>query len=159
MPAAPVMEGMPLTDNHNPENHNDERWKKSRQTLNRLFEGYYKDYGPDDGGRIVRAIIDVLGGCRLTIPGKMPSNTDNAEALLALYACLCERFQQASGEAIMRKFIIELKGSRISFPDYDDLSREVRNRKIRAAFKGNYTELSLRFGLDVSQVWRIVNEE
>jgi hypothetical protein len=153
-PAMPVKaEGMPL------QSHHEDWWKKSRQTLNRLFEGYYKDYGPEDGEKIVRTVIDVLGGCRLTVPEKMPSNPDNAEALLALYACLCERFQQASSEAIMRKFIMELKGSRISFPNWEDFYREERNQKIRAEFKGNYTELSLRFGLDVSQIWRIVNEE
>lgn len=153
-PEAPVKAEALLT-----ENRSDEWWKKSRQAVNRLFEGYFKDYGPEEGGKIVKAIIDVLGSSRLTIPEKLPNNPDNTEALLALYACLCDRFQQASGEAIMRKFIMELKGLRISFPDWDDIHREERNRKIRNAFKGNYTELSLRFGLDVSQIWRIVNEE
>lgn len=142
------------------ETRNDEWWKKSRQTLNRLFAGYHADYGAEEGGKIVKAIIDVLGGCRLTIPGKMPSNPENAQALLALYGCLCERFEQASGEAIMRRFLMELRDLRISFPDHEDIYREERNLKIRQMFNGgNYKELSIMFDLDVSQVWRIVNEE
>lgn len=142
------------------ETRNDEWWKKSRQTLNRLFEGYCKDYGLDDGGKIIKAIIDVLGGCRLTIPEHMPNNPKNAEALLALYACLTERFGDATGRAAMRKFILELKGFRISFPDWEDLYREERNRKIKNMFTGdNYRELSIMFGLSISWVWKIVNEE
>lgn len=148
------MEGIPLT-----ENHNDGCWNKSRQALIRLFQCYVNDYGNEAAVRIIRTIIDVLGGCRLTVPDQMPSNPDNAEALLALYACLCERFQQASADAIMRKFLIELKGLRISFPDYDDLYREDRDTKIRNMFNGkNYKELSIMFGLAVSTVWEIVNE-
>lgn len=143
-----------------PLRNNEDWWKKSRQALHRLFEGYCRDYGVEDGGRINKAIIDVLGGCRLTIPEKMPSNPENAEALLALYACLCERFQQASAEAIMRTFILELKGCRISFPDWEDFYREERNQKIRNMFTGgNYKELSIIFGLAVSTIWKIVNEE
>lgn len=161
MPAAPVMEGMPLTENRNPERTAD-WWKKSRQILNRLFDGYYKDYGQEDGGKIVRTIIDVLGRCRLTIPEHMPSDPDNAEALLALYACLCERFQQSSADAIMRKFIMELKNCRISFPDHEDLYRQERNTKIKTMFisgKYTYQELAIIFNRRESQIWRIVNEE
>jgi Mor family transcriptional regulator len=135
-------------------------WDKSRQILNRLFEGYCKDYGPEDGAKIIKAIIDILGGCRLTVPEKLPSNPDNAEALLVLYAYLCELFGQSSGEAIMRKFLMELKNCRISFPDYEDLYREERNRKIKSMFNGsNYKELATRFNLAESWIWRIVNKE
>ena len=142
------------------ENRNDDWWKKSRQILARLFDGYHKDYGPEDGTKIVRTIIDVLGGCRLTVPEKMPSNPDNAEALLSLYVCFCERFGHASGGAIMRKFLLDLKCCRISFPDYDDIYRDQRNARIRVMFDGgNYKELSIRFELAVSTVWEIVNEE
>lgn len=146
----------PLTENRNEVF----CWNKSRQTLNRLFEGYCKDYGPEDGAKIIKAIIDVLGGCRLTIPEKISNNPDNITALLALYSYLCENFGQASGEAIMRKFIMELKGSRISFPDYEDLYREERNRKIKSMFNGsNYKELATIFNLAESWIWRIVNKE
>ena len=134
-------------------------WKKSRQALSRLFEGYCKDYGPEAGDKIIRCIIDVFGGCRITIPAKPPSNPDNAQSLLALYAYLCDCFGHASGGAIMRKFILELKGCRISFPDHADLYREERNAKMRNMFNGNnYKELAITFGIDQSQVWRIVNE-
>jgi len=146
------MEGMPLNNQGN--------WWKSRQALNRLFEGYMKDYGEANGGRIIRAVITVLGGCRLTIPGSMPTNPENTEALLSLYNYLCELFQPASAEAIMRKFLLELKGCRISFPDYEDLYREERNRKIRSMFTGqNYKELACIFNLSPRRIWEIVNKE
>jgi hypothetical protein len=133
-------------------------WKKSRLILSQLFEGYYKDYGQEEGEKIIRAIIDVLGGCRLKIPRNKPKYRENIEALLDLYRCFAERFGQASGEAIMRKFLAELKGCRISFPGWEDLYIEERNRRIQAAFTGNYTELALRFGLHVRHIWRIVNK-
>jgi len=145
---------MPLT------NHQTDWWKKSRCVLNTLFEGYCKDYGGEDGAKIIKTVIDVLGGCRLTIPVKFPSNPENTAALVALYACLSDRFGDASGKEIMRKFIIELAGLRISFPDYEDLAREERNRKIKTLFNGNnYRELSIRFDLSFRQVWGIVNEK
>lgn len=135
------------------------RWKKSREILGRLFEGYVKDYG-DDGEKIIRIIIDVLGGCRLTIPEKFPSNPENAEAFITLYSCLCDHFGEASGKEIMRKFIMELKGCRISFPSWKELYREERNRKIRNMFNGsNYKELAIMFGLNRTQIWQVINKE
>ncbi len=125
--------------------------------LNRLFDGYVKDYGTNDGEKIIKTVIDVLGGCRITIPDRLSNNSENITALLALYTCFCDRFGDASGKEIMRKFICDLKDCRISFPDHKDLYREERNRKIRSMFKGNYTELALRFNMDVKQIWRIVN--
>ena len=157
-PAAPAQprEEIQLTKDHN----DGFSWSKSRVMLNRLFEGYYKDYGQVNGDKIIRTIIDVLGGCRITIPEKLSGNKDNKEVILILYKCFCDRFGKSSGLAIMRKFIMELKSCRISFPDYDDLYREERNRRIRDRFTGcNYKELSIMFGLDLSHVWRIVNEK
>lgn len=145
------LEEMPLT--YKP------KWWRGREALNKLFEGYVKDFG-SNAENIIKTIIDVLGGCRLTIPAKFPNNPKNIDALLALYACFCDRFGEASGKEIMRKFIVELKGCRISFPDYDDFYREERDRKIRSMFNGsNYKELALMFDMSVSWIWRIVNEE
>jgi hypothetical protein len=127
--------------------------------LNRLFEGYYRDYGEEAGGRIVKAIIDILGGCRMTVPERS-CNSSNGREMWSLYCYLCDLFGDASGQEIMRKFILELKSRRISFPDHQDLYREERNRKIRTMFTGdNYKELSVIFDLDISHVWRIVNED
>jgi hypothetical protein len=143
-------EVMPLTDKPN-------LWGTSRKLLNRLFEGYYRDYGKEAGGLIVKAIIDVLGGCRLTVPER-PCNSSNGREMWFLFNYLCEQFGDASGKEIMRAFILELKGQRVSFPSHQDLYREDRNRKIRSMFTGsNYKELSTLFDLDVSHVWRIVN--
>jgi|GEM_PF-3388957 len=124
-----------------------------------LFEGYYKDYGPEGGEKIVRALIDVLGGCRVTIPKRLTTNPDNNQILLDLFRELSRRFKQASGEAIMRNFLMELKGCRISFPSIQTLSREERNRTIRAKFTGgNYGELALRFGLTKGFVKRMIDK-
>jgi hypothetical protein len=141
-------------------NHNDGCWNRSRAALKQLFQGYVDDYGDKVAGQIIRTIIDVLGGCRFTIAESIPNNADNLNVLITLYSCLCDRFQRSSAEAIMRKFLIELKGLRISFPDHDDLYREERNNRIRAMYPASsYKELSIRFDLDIKQVWRIVNEE
>jgi Mor family transcriptional regulator len=131
----------------------------SRDQLNRLFQAYVNDFGNDSGKEIIRTIIDVLGGCRLTVPTQL-RNSENCKEMRALYDCLCERFGNASGAAIMRMFLLELKGCRISFPDQEDLYREERNRKIKSEFNGdNYQELALRWGLDVAFVWKIINEK
>jgi hypothetical protein len=154
MPVWPVMERVPMSENRN------DWWKKSRQRLKQLFEEYCRDYGLIDGGKINRAIIDILGGYRLTIPDKMSNDADNNAALIALYHCLRDRFGAASGEAIMRKFLCDLKDCRISFPDHQDIYREERNRKIKNMFNGgNYKELAILYNLDESWIWRIVNEE
>ena len=64
----------------------------------------------------------------------------------------------------MQKFILELGGLRISFPDLADLladlQREERDRRIRLlADKGiGFIELGIRFSLSETQIRRIVNE-
>ncbi|MBE0426363.1 MAG: hypothetical protein IBX72_06920 [Nitrospirae bacterium] len=142
------------------DNQNKNWWQRSRQTLNRLFQFYCQDYGPEAGEKIIKTIIDVLGGCRITIPLKFPNNPETAEVLLTLYTNLSERFSEASAKEIMRKFIMELKGRRIAFPSWKNLSREERNRKIRNMFTGsNYKELAIMFGLSRAQVWRVINRE
>jgi len=134
-------------------------WHESRKLLRSLFQGYIRDFGDDAGAKIITTIIEVLGGCRICVPVRLGSG-DNSRELRVLYDCICERFGNASGEAIMRSFILELKDHRISFPDFKDLWREERNRRIRAKFNGsNYQELAICFDLHVSHVWRIVNEE
>lgn len=154
MPAA-MMEGMPLSQDKREFN-----WAKSREILNRLFQGYVNDYGEEAGQKIIATIIDVLGGIRMTIPERMSTNAENNGALLSLYACFCERFDDASGQMIMHKFLVELKNCRISFPDHEDINREERNRKIRGMFNGrNAGELAIIFGLDVRQIRNILYEE
>ena len=136
---------------------NGQRWWKGRAALDRLFQGYFRDFG-DDAKEIAEIIVTCLGGYRMTIPERL-SGSENSMALVGLFGCLCDRIGRSSAEAVMRKFIIELKGLRVSFPDYRDLYREERNRRIRARFTGdNYSELAILFGLNRSMIWRIIND-
>lgn len=139
--------------------------RDNRDALQRLFQGYVNDYGPEAGAEIIRAIVDIAGGERITVP-------DSSRALGVRYRsysmrCIGElwrvmniRFGDASGSVIMRKFITELKGLRISFPDHRDLYREERNRKIKLAWDGSNTgELAELWSLRERQILRIVREE
>lgn len=70
---------------------------------------------------------------------------------------MTEIFGRASAIAIMRKFLIELKGMRLNFPTNKDIYREERNRKILSLYHGNNEkELAIMFGISVTQVYKII---
>lgn len=80
------------------------------------------------------------------------------EVLQALYRRICCDFGQSVGEKIIKIIIEELGGLRIRIPDFEDLYRPERDRKIRNYFNGtNYKELAIMFGLSVVHIRRIVN--
>jgi hypothetical protein len=136
--------------------------RENRESLRRLFQGYVNDFGAEDGGKIIRVIIDELGGVRVTVPmnGKVRlgfRQSDSQEIIRSLFCRLCHEFGIASGKAIMRKFLLELKGVRISFPDLRDLAREERDNRIRSTFNGsNHYELACVWGISRVSVQRIV---
>lgn len=136
------------------------RRRENRETLGRLFQGYVNDFGSDAGEKIIRLIIDELGGLRMVVPANNPTGgrNENLKFISCLYCRLNKEFGDASGKAIMQKFIQELKSMRISFPDLQDLAREDRDRRIKEAH-GGITEIALRFGMSEKQIGRIRNEE
>lgn len=139
--------------------------RDNRQALRRLFQGYVADFGPEPGGQIIKTVVDILGGQRISVPGDGKRcgrryHTQSYLAIMELWQECTFRFSAASGMAIMRKFIVELRGLRISFPDQADIYREERDNKIRLAYNGaNKKELALTWGLTVSQVVNILRQE
>lgn len=97
----------------------------------------------------------------------MPTTkSETREALQEWFRSLITDFGEASGHAIIKSFISFCGGLRISVPDFEDLWREERDRRIRAAFNGvNYTELAERFTnfkgecLSVRQIRYIIDGE
>lgn len=136
--------------------------RDNRQALRRLFQGYINDYGQFAGEQIIRAIIDTLGGMRISVPanGDHRGMRYQADSVMLLFECWREmdmRFGEASGKAIMQKFVMELKGLRISIPDHDDIFREERNRRIRAKYNGsNHAELAINWGISIVHVRNII---
>lgn len=91
--------------------------------------------------------------------GKGMPKSDNREALNGLFSRLCTDYGESSGMAIIKTIVEELGGLRVSIPNFDDLNREDRDRRIRNLFTGNnYNELAERFGLSVRQVRYIIDE-
>lgn len=139
--------------------------RDNREALQRLFQGYVHDYGPEEGQQIIRAIIDTLGRERITVPEDSRSlgvryRCYSMRCISELWRVMSLRFGDSSGKAIMQKFVVELRGLRISFPDHRDIYREERNRKIRLAWTGsNTTELASLYDLRERQILRIVREE
>ena len=85
---------------------------------------------------------------------------DTHDPLHDWFHSLLTDFGEASGTAIIRSFIAHCGGCRISVPDFDDLYRQERDRKIRTAFTGsNYNELAERWGISVRQVRYIIDGE
>ena len=95
----------------------------------------------------------------------MPKS-DNREALQDWFRSLFATFGEAPGTIIINSFVSYCGGLRISIPDFEDLYREERDRRIRAAFNGsNYSELAERFTnfkgerLSVRQIRYIIDGE
>lgn len=139
--------------------------KDNREALRRLFQGYVDDFGPVAGGQIIETVVDILGGLRISVPadGRRRGMRHHAQSVLSIMELWQEctfRFGAASGMAIMRKFIVELRGLRVSFPDHEAIYRWERDGKIRVAHNGtNKKELALTWGLTVEMVKKILRED
>ena len=84
--------------------------------------------------------------------------SETRDALDSLFHRLCTDFGEASGKTIIRTIIEELGGLRLSFPDMREMSREERDMRVRARFRGNYEELASNFGLSPRQVRNIIKK-
>jgi Mor family transcriptional regulator len=100
------------------------------------------------------------GGIMITaMEVQLPRRTENHEALQALFERLCSDLGESSGKIIIKTIIQELGGLRVCFPDFEELYRDDRNRRIRNLFNGrNYNELAIMFGLHVRQIRRITKK-
>ena len=94
----------------------------------------------------------------------MTTTSDNRAALDEWFSALLTDFGSKSGEAIIKSFIAHCGGLRITVPSREDLTREERDRRIRALFNGrNYSELAERFtnskgdALSVRQIRYIID--
>ena len=84
---------------------------------------------------------------------------ENREMFEQCLKRICHEFGLESGRAIMRVFIEELGGFRITVPTIKDLEREETYRRIRAKFNGaNINELAEQYGITPRHTRRIVNE-
>ena len=87
------------------------------------------------------------------------SDSEYNDAVDSFYQRLVYEFGLASGKAILQIFFEELGGLRINVPTIVMIERVLRDQRIINNFTGfNYRELSLRFGLSVRQIRRIVNK-
>jgi Mor family transcriptional regulator len=84
--------------------------------------------------------------------------SETQDALDRLFHRLCTDFGEASGKTIIRTIIEELGGLRLSFPDMREVSREERDQRVRARFRGNYDELASYFRLSPRQVRNIIKK-
>lgn len=142
--------------------------RHNREAIGRLFQGYVDDFGSEAGKKIINVIVSVLGRVRLTIPRSshngnpaisLPVVQNNQEILWSLYLRLSEEFGEASGKKIIQKLLFELRDMRLTFPSFEDLAREERDRKIRAEFRGNYSETALKWGMSPAAVRKVVMKE
>jgi Mor family transcriptional regulator len=85
--------------------------------------------------------------------------SETRDDLDRLFHRLCTDFGEASGKTIIRTIIEELGGLRLSFPDMREMSREERDMRVRARFRGNnYDELASYFRLSPRQVRNIIKK-
>ena len=92
----------------------------------------------------------------------------NYEIVQGLFKRLYATFGAKSGDEVINIIVQELGGFRVSIPDFKDLNRLERNRKIRAQFFSEmksgdereriYRILAARWGISPVQVRRIINE-
>jgi len=70
---------------------------------------------------------------------------------------LYEEIGNVFGERVLRILIEEIGGLRVSIPDFRELERKERNKKIKNKFNGaNVKEIAYYFNISESQVRRIV---
>jgi hypothetical protein len=138
--------------------------RANRETIRRLFQGYVNDFGPDAGMKVVYAIIDEVGDKRIVVPknNNHRHNNYNGSGLADIWCLFCRLrrdFGEASAKTIMRRFLLELKGMRLTFPNINDLYREERDRRILANFKGDYKELAASWNMSVPGIKRVIKGE
>lgn len=82
---------------------------------------------------------------------------DNSSAVDGLFQRLVSDFGESSGQAIIKTIVSEVGGLRVCIPDFNDLYRADRDRKIRDLFNGaNHRELAIMFSISESSVRRIL---
>lgn len=84
------------------------------------------------------------------------TRAEHSEVVSQLFSRLQGEFGNMAPQII--KVMVEVVGGyRITFPDFQDLYRAERNRRLRNEFNGaNYDELAIKYRLRVRQVRRIV---
>ena len=141
--------------------------RSNREKIRGLFQSYLDDFGGEAGGKIIDFLLFHLGGMKFTVPSgnhrskpsaHLPNYLVNLELMERFYADMRETFGDASARLIMGKFLVHLGGGRLTFPSFADVRRLERNRKIRAEYRGNLTELALRWGLSRSAVKKILGQ-
>ena len=140
--------------------------RDGRDALRRLFQSYVSDFGPSIGEQIIRTIIDTMGGHRMIVPKDNKSvgvrcYCNGTEALMQCYEVMSSRLNSRDiGKVVMMRLVKDLGGLRLVFPDYEELYREERNRKIHAAYNGfNIAELAIIWGLRERTIRNILREE
>lgn len=87
------------------------------------------------------------------------TRSDNSEAIALLF----DRFHCEFGglaPQIIQIMVECIGGCRLTFPDFRDLYRAERNRRIRNEFTGaNYQELAILYRLTPRQVRHIINNQ
>lgn len=72
---------------------------------------------------------------------------------------LCADFGPASAAKIIETIVCAIGGERVTIPSQADLQRHKRNRQIYAVFRGDYNEISARFGISVDIARRVVMQQ
>ena len=84
------------------------------------------------------------------------SRGENQEVIEELFGQLHAKFGEFAPE-IIKTLVEVLGGARLTFPDFDFLYRQERNRRIRNEFTGcNHEELAIRYRVSKKHVRRIL---
>lgn len=84
------------------------------------------------------------------------TRAEHTEVVTELFSRLQGEFGNMAPQ-IIQVMVEVVGGYRITFPDFQDLYRAERNRRLRTEFTGgNYQELAIKYRLRVRQVRRIV---
>ncbi len=84
---------------------------------------------------------------------------ENQEVIADLFDRLHIEFGNLAPK-IIEMMVISLGGSRVTFPDFDYLYRQERNRRVRVEFTGsNHEELAIKYRVKPRHVRRILNRE
>lgn len=94
----------------------------------------------------------------MSTPPEREMENNNHKMLNDFYERLQSHPAPLTPEAVMEIIVKTMGGARVSIPTMRYLDRLQRNACIRRAFHGgNYTELSIRFGLTEGMVRKIVH--
>lgn len=128
--------------------------------IKELMQTYVDNFGNEAACKIMEVIVSEIGGLRLNVPAQSEVRRSANKGLARLYGELRRKFGTASGKCIMRIFIVELGGQRVSFPDIRSLYKAVRNERIMLLSERGYTDeqLGQLFSLSESHVNAIRKE-